>query len=210
MSFRAAAVLALSLFTAPLVGHAAQSAAQQTASQRYTTVTSGSATWVDRSTLPKTAKDRIAVLKVAMEDEITGKNAFKGDNDTPAFEIVSHGAELREVTKGGGKLSRVAASGDAAVYKVKAKDLVGGKLKTTILLPVSGHVGLADAVRYAKTNVFEIKVNGKLTKVPARGFVTDKVMELALKPGRNKITAEPYTGALMGYEEGRTIYIDVE
>jgi hypothetical protein len=209
-------LLALSLsttvaFAAPGQKGGAKQIAQQTGSKKYVTVKgSDGAAWVDRSKLPKNARDRILVLRQAMEHEITGEQDFKGDADTPAFEIVSHGPELREVTRGNGALSLVAAEHKAAVYKVKSSELTGGKLKTTLLLPVSGHVGLAEAQKYAKQNVFEVKVNGKLTRIPARGFVTEQDMDLELKPGRNVITAEPYTNALGGYVEGRTIYIDVE
>lgn len=205
--------LVFALCASPLAApyaHAAPTAAAQPA-QRYSTVkgTDG-AHWVDRSKLPSNKADRIAVLKQAMEHEITGAHAFHGDADTPAFEIVSHGPRLVEETRGNGTLSLVASEHDAAVYSVKASELQNGVLKTTLLLPVSGHVGLSQAQHYARTNVFEVKVNGVLTKVPARGFVTEQEMSLALKPGRNTITAEPYTNALGGYEEGRTIYIDVK
>lgn len=216
MRFVSTSLLALSLFTAPVLAHAGGGQkpvkqTQQLAGKRYSTVRgSDGAPWVDRAKLPKTPADRISILRQAMEHEITGADDFASKADTPAFEIVSHGAELREETRGSGTLSLVAAEHKAAVYKVKAADLSNGKLKTTLLLPVSGHVGLVEAQKYARSNVFEVKVNGKLTKIPARGFVTDHEMELELKPGRNTITAEPYTNSLGGYVEGRTIFIDVE
>lgn len=203
--------LAVSLFTAPVAfaSPASKAQAQSAKSASGYQVRRGpdNKNWLDRTLLPKTGAARIAVLKQAMEHEITGHANFSGA-DTPAFEIVSHGAPLQEQLHA--NTVSLASAHQTPVMTVKASDLVGGKLKTTFLLPVSGHVGLSEAQRYAKTNVFEIMVNGKLTKVPAQGFVTAKEMELTLKPGRNTITAEPYTGALGGYAEGRTIIIDVQ
>jgi hypothetical protein len=168
------------------------------------------ATWVDRSKLPRTARERIQVLHEAMEHELIGAQDWKEGSNTPAFEIVSHGPALREETRANGTLSLVAAEHKAAVYKLKAADLQNGRLKTTFLLPLAGYVGLSEAQRYQRPNLFDIRVNGRLTRVPARGFVTDQELELELAPGRNMITAEPYTNALGGYVEGRTVYIDVE
>jgi len=212
MSSFVRAFLALSIFTAP-AAFAAPVTKAVAVQAVHSSVTAyhlrrgpDNKHWVDRTLLPPTGTPRVAALKLAMEHEITGHANFTGA-DTPAFELISHGAAFTE-TLHGNKISPAAAHQTPSI-SLRASELAGGKLKATFLLPVSGHVGLAEARRYARSNVFEIRVNGRLTKVPARGFVTDHAMELSLKPGRNTITVEPYTSSLGGYVEGRTLHVDV-
>src|SRR5688572_8421349 len=166
--------IALSLFTTYGLAHAAggqrQAAQQKQPSQQSASGFRLSSSngqrlyavngkgWVVRASLPAngpaTAAKRIAALKQSMEDEIEGVGHFKGDADTPAFEIVSHNANLKQIAEAGYGSDNAKGNGGVARYQVKASELKGGKLDMTVLLPVSGHVGLNNAQDYAKTNVF--------------------------------------------------------
>jgi hypothetical protein len=171
--------------------------------------------WVDRTSLPghgAKAAERIKALKQSMEDEIEGTGHFVKEEDTPAFEIVSHGAHLKQVSEAGYGSDNNGTNKGVARYQVKASELgPGHTLDVTKLLPVSGHVGLSNAQTYAKTNVFRTKINdGAWENVPASGkYVTEKRVTLTLKPGMNKIMMEPYAGGHGGYDQGRTIEIEV-
>jgi hypothetical protein len=171
--------------------------------------------WVVRSSLPAngpaTAADRIKALRQSMEDEIEGAGHFKGDADTPAFEIVAHNATLQQTSEAGYGSANANHNGGVARYQVKASDLKGGKLDMTVMLPVSGHVGLSNAQDYAKTNFFRLQVNGgKWESISAKGtYVTEIKRSVALKPGLNTFMMEPYAGGFGGYSQGRTVEIEV-
>jgi hypothetical protein len=171
--------------------------------------------WVVRSSLPAngpaTAAARIKALRQSMEDEIEGVGHFKGDADTPAFEIVAHNAALKQVHEAGYGSDNAKGNGGVARYQVKASDLKGGKLDMTVMLPVSGHVGLSNAQDYAKTNVFRLQVNGgKWESIPSKGkYVTEIKRSVSLKPGVNTFMMEPYSGGFGGYSQGRTVEIEV-
>jgi hypothetical protein len=222
--------IALSLFTTYGLAHAAggqrqssqpkQSAQQSAAGFRQSSATGQrlyvvSKGWVVRTSLPAngpaTAAERIRVLKQSMEDEIEGVGHFKGDADTPAFEIVSHNANLKQIAEAGYGSDNAKGNGGVARYQVKASELKGGKLDMTVLLPVSGHVGLSNAQDYAKTNVFRLQVNGgSWESIPAKGkYVTEIKRSVALKPGLNTFMMEPYSGGFGGYSQGRTVEIEV-
>jgi hypothetical protein len=147
---------------------------------RMKTAPNGGYVWVDRSSLPghgQQAKQRIAALTQAMEDEITGHQGFSGHADTPAFEVVSHHADLVQTAEAGYGGGNAGQNGGIAAYAVKQSDLKPGNvLETTLLLPVSGHVGLSNAKSYASTNVFRVSVNGGAwQEVRAQGkYVTAK------------------------------------
>ncbi len=187
-------------------------ASSATGARKYSVNAKG---WVVRNALPansgKTAAQRIAVLKESMEDEIEGGGHFKGENDTPAFEIVSHGPTLHQVAEAGYAGENEHQNGGVARYQVKAAELTGGKLDVSVLLPVSGHVGISSAQNYANTNVFRLQHNGGAWEsVPAKGaYVTEVKRSLTLKPGVNTIMMEPYAGGFGGYSQGRTVEIEV-
>ncbi len=170
--------------------------------------------WVVRASLPghqAQAAQRIAALKQSMEDEIEGVGHFQNDADTPAFEVVAHNANLHQIAEAGYGGANSKHNGGVARYQVKAGDLKGGALDLTVLLPVSGHVGLSSAQQYAKSNVFRLQVNGgKWENVAAKGqYITEKALQLKLNPGLNTIMMEPYAGGFGGYTQGRTVEIEL-
>jgi len=88
----------------------------------------------------------------------------------------------------------------------------GANLDLLALLPVSGHVGLANAMRYASTNRYNLTIvepNGQQTMLPkiaTTGFVTQKDLSIALKPGTTRLLFWPDgSGGVSGYPQGRTI-----
>jgi hypothetical protein len=140
-----------------------------------------------------------------MTDEILGQGAFKSHADTPALELIAHHGALTQTLE-------VDEYRQGARYEIAATDLNGGKLKATLLLPVSGHVGLAQANQYKNTNVYNLVLNGRsLGKVSAKDYVTEHKLELSLKPGRNLVEFWPDgSGGVGGYKGGRQIEIDVK
>jgi hypothetical protein len=179
-------------------------------------VKSGGAPYVDRSALPghgPHAAQRIGALRQAMEDEITGVHGFAGRADTPAFELVSTHAQLHQIAEAGYGSDNVTANGGVAAYRVRATDLLPGhRLGAVLLLPVSGHTGPGSAETYARTNRYQVQVNGgPWITVPSEGrYVTEKRLDLTLRPGRNEIRMEPYQGGWGGYTQGRTVHVDVD
>lgn len=87
-----------------------------------------------------------------------------------------------------------------------------GTMDLVALLPVSGHVGLAEAKQYAASNQYNITIthadgtNQQVGKTTSTGFVTEKQIGLKLKPGTTRIEfwADGSAG-VGGYTAGRRI-----
>lgn len=130
-------------------------------------------------------------------------------NATPPVEIVgsSPGARLTQTR------TPIYKKGQTAAFDVSG--VPDGHLSLTALLPVSGHVGFAEAQRYAQSNVYNIKITHPdgsvetLARVKATGFVTEAPIDLKLKPGKTIIQAwADGSAGVGGYRAGREIELN--
>jgi hypothetical protein len=150
--------------------------------------------------LPPATTTRVGQLERSMEHSI--KNGA-----TPFLEIVPAraGVRMRQTSWPNYK------TGEIARFEVSGLDK-SGKLDLVALLPVSGHVGRAEADRYAKSNQYNLVVTHAdgtrqaLPKVASTGYVTQKDLGLSLKPGKTSIEfwADGSAG-VGGYVAGRRI-----
>jgi hypothetical protein len=89
--------------------------------------------------------------------------------------------------------------------------LRGGSFPVTALLPVSGHVGQAEAARGARTNVYSVEIEyadgtRETMRVNATGLVTDALLDLKLEKGTNYVRFHPEgSGGVGGFRSGREI-----
>jgi len=165
----------------------------------------GHYTTLDRSSLPSDPAKRVAVLKQAMEDEIFSRGEFANHGgENPPFEVVAAG--LKETRPSSGEQQH-------AIYELPASALKNGRIDATFLLPVSGHVSSSSTENYARTNQYNIVVNGRaLNKVAAGGaYVKEHAEPIALNAGMNKLELWPDgSGGVYGYPAGRIIEIHVK
>ena len=102
------------------------------------------------------------------------------------------------------------------VYEVSGAKVADGKLKGTLLLPVSGHAGSENADKWRTTDTYDLYIKdaaGKQTFL-AKGaksldYVTHHELEVPLKKGE-KVSlyySRSGSGGPGGYPEGRTIDI---
>ena len=182
-----------------------RSASVSSSTASYSVVPRGHCEYVVRTQLPSAPHDRLKVLKAAMTDEILGRGNFQNGGDTPAFELISHGVPMRQTKE-------VDEYTQGARYEIDQAHLSAGSMQATLLLPVSGHVGRAEAKRYRRTNQYNLVLNGStLAKVAANDYVTELPVTLSLQPGRNLIEFWPDgSGGVGGFQGGREIEIDVK
>jgi hypothetical protein len=129
-------------------------------------------------------------------------------NATPPFAIIhmNDGARVRQTRQSSYK------QGITARFEVSG--LAGGAFPVTALLPVSGHVGQAEAARYARTNVYSVEIEyadgtSETMRVNATGYVTEKLLDLKLKKGTNFVRFFPEgSGGVGGFRSGREIELE--
>lgn len=147
------------------------------------------------------ARGTVQAYKSSMESSIMAKA-------TPPFALVpSGGATMTQTRSAHYKENRTAA------FNVSGAK--GGKLSLTALLPVSGHVGVSQAQGYAKSNQYNLVIKHgdgsveRLPKVKSTGLVTEKPLNLQLKPGKTTIQfwADGSAG-VGGYKAGREIELN--
>lgn len=132
-------------------------------------------------------------------------------NATPPFQLVhmAAGARVRQTRQPNYK------KGVTARFEVS--DLgPGGSFPVTALLPVSGHVGQAEAARYARSNVYVVEIEyadgtSQTMRVNSTGYVTEQPLELALVKGTNYVRfhAEGSAG-VGGFRSGREIELEYD
>lgn len=97
--------------------------------------------------------------------------------------------------------------------------LQGGTLQGTILLPVSGHTGKANALKWAKSDTYNLYLtNSKGVKTQlvkgakSQDVVTIHEIELPLVKGEKFALTYERSGSLgpSGFPEGRTIYFTLK
>jgi hypothetical protein len=94
--------------------------------------------------------------------------------------------------------------------------LRGGSFPVTALLPVSGHVGQAEAAQYARSNVYNVEVEyadgtTETMTVNATGYVTEKTLDLKLKKGTNYVRFHAEgSGGVGGFRSGREIELEYD
>lgn len=149
------------------------------------------------------ARQEIAAYAQMMEGSIF-------QNATPPFALVhmNAGARVRQTRQSSYK------KGITARFEVS--DLEGGSFPATALLPVSGHVGQAEAARYARTNVYNLEIEyadgtTETMRVNSTGYVTEKLLDLKLKKGTNYVRFHPDGSAgVGGFTSGREIELEYD
>lgn len=149
------------------------------------------------------ARREIAAYAQMMEGSIY-------QNATPPFSLVhmNAGATIRQTRQSSYK------QGITARFEVTG--LRGGTFPVTALLPVSGHVGQAEAARYARTNVYNVEVEyadgtTETMRVNSTGYVTEKQLDLKLKKGTNFVRFYPEgSGGVGGFRSGREIELEYD
>jgi hypothetical protein len=137
------------------------------------------------------------------------EKTIRDEQATPPFEVVAkqQGVRLRETR---------ASDYHAGIWQRVRVDgtLAGGKLDLVALLPVSGHVGWANAQSYARSNQYNVTFEAAggqevaLPRVSSTGLVTQTHLSLALKPGSNFVRFWADGSARVGgFPSGRTIEI---
>jgi hypothetical protein len=156
-----------------------------------------------RGSLRPQARREVAATSQMMQGSIF-------QNATPPFALVhmAEGTAMRQVRQSNYK------KGITARFEVSG--LAGGSFPVTALLPVSGHVGQAEAARYARTNVYNLEIEyadgtSETMQVNATGFVTEKALDLKLKKGTNYVRfwAEGSAG-VGGFRSGREIELEYD
>jgi hypothetical protein len=146
-------------------------------------------------------------VQSAATQHASGMESIIKAGATPAFVVLpkTPGVNLRQTQAAN------YGAGTHAVLHVENLP-AGASLDLLSLLPVSGHVGLANATNYARTNQYNLVVvepggqQTALPKVPTTGFVTQKDLSLSLKPGMTRLLFWPDgSGGVGGYPQGRTI-----
>ena len=126
---------------------------------------------------------------------------------TPHWAVVNvNGRVTRDVQYDYGK-------GKAGIMRVPGLG-ASGRFKVVTLLPVSGHVGWANAQKYARSNRYSLTLADEQGNVrwqgkkASTGLVTAAVFELKLQKGKNVFEFAP-DGSLGagGYLEGRRYVI---
>jgi hypothetical protein len=172
--------------------------------------------------------DRTAVDKLSkhMQAEVLGNGEFAsvGHGDIPAIDLVpAQGSNALTVLQNHNKNVDGMDYAGPAKYKVSA--LPGDKtLDFTLLCPVSGHCGEADAKAWAgldpkrpnDTNVFNVRITladgtqKTFDNLKATGYITELNLSIPLQSGKIKIEYWPEnSGGVGGYPSGRTIEITV-
>lgn len=156
-----------------------------------------------RPGLRSQARAEIAAYTQMMEGSIF-------QNATPPFALIhmTSGHTMRQVRQSSYK------QGITARFEVSG--LSGGSLPVTALFPVSGHVGQAEAARYARTNVYNVEIEyadgtSETMRINSTGFVTEKTLDLKLKKGTNfvRFYAEGSAG-VGGFRSGREIELEYD
>lgn len=151
-----------------------------------------------RPGLRSQARAEIAAYSQMMEGSIF-------QNATPPFALIhmSSGHTMRQVRQSSYK------QGITARFEVSG--LSGGSFPVTALFPVSGHVGQAEASRYARSNVYNVEIEyadgtTETMRVNSTGYVTEHALDLKLKKGTNYVRfyAEG-SGGVGGFRSGREI-----
>lgn len=149
------------------------------------------------------ARQEVAAYSQMMEGSIF-------QNATPPFALIhmNAGARVRQTRQSSYK------QGITARFEVSG--LAGGSFPVTALLPVSGHVGQAEAARYARTNVYSVEIEyadgtSETMRVNATGYVTEKLLDLKLKKGTNFVRFYPEgSGGVGGFRSGREIELEYD
>lgn len=149
------------------------------------------------------ARQEIAAYAQMMEGSIY-------QNATPPFALIhmNAGATVRQTRQSSYK------KGITARFEVSG--LAGGSFPVTALLPVSGHVGQAEAARYARTNVYSVEIEyadgtTETMRVNSTGYVTEKLLDLKLKKGTNYVRFSPEGSAgVGGFRSGREIELEYD
>lgn len=149
------------------------------------------------------ARGEIDAYAQMMEGSILG-------NATPPFTLIhmNAGARVRQTRQSSYK------QGTTARFAVSG--LAGGSFPVTALLPVSGHVGQAEAARYARTNVYSVEIEyadgtSETLRVNSTGLVTEKLLDLKLKKGTNYVRFHPEgSGGVGGFRSGREIELEYD
>lgn len=156
-----------------------------------------------RGSLRSQARGEIAATSQMMQGSIF-------QNATPPFALVhmAAGTSMRQVRQSNYK------KGITARFEVSG--LAGGSFPVTALLPVSGHVGQAEAARYARTNVYNVEIEyadgrTETMQVNASGYVTAKELDLKLVKGTNYVRfwADGSAG-VGGFRSGREIELEYD
>jgi len=149
------------------------------------------------------ARQEVAAYAQMMEGSIY-------QNATPPFALVhmNAGATIRQTRQSSYK------QGITARFEVTG--LRGASFPVTALLPVSGHVGQAEAARYARSNVYNVEVEyadgtTETMRVNSTGYVTEKQLDLKLKKGTNFVRFYPEgSGGVGGFRSGREIELEYD
>lgn len=144
------------------------------------------------------ARHEIAAYGQMMEGSIF-------QNATPPFALIhmTDGHSVRQTRQSSYK------QGITARFEVG--NLRGGSFPVTALLPVSGHVGQAEAARYARSNVYNVEIEyadgtTETLRVNSTGYVTEKLLDLRLQKGTNYVRFYPEgSGGVGGFRSGREI-----
>jgi hypothetical protein len=148
------------------------------------------------------AKQRAQIMSSMMEGAIR-------QNATPAMQVMARKdkVQLTQYESPHYKQNRTAKFRVSGLGKSGSLDLVA-------LLPVSGHVGLPNAQKWAKSNKYNVVITHAdgtrqtLPKVSSTGFVTMTGMNLKLKKGKTVIQAwADGSAGVGGYKAGREVEI---
>lgn len=148
----------------------------------------------------------IARLEKNMLDEIYARGKFKGASpETPPMELVpEEGVKASYTDRYDG--------GHPEITHIKVSGIgPSGILKATMVLPVSGHTGVANAEAWAKTDTYTLLIGTKaiVKNVKSLDLVTKHEVEIPLKIGSNEVFYERSgSGGVGGYPEGRTIVVE--
>ena len=154
-----------------------------------------------RSQASSRAKVEVAMYKQVMNNAIA-------QNATPPFFLVANkdGVKMSQTRQGNYKKNVTPA------YKVDGL-AKSGELSLTALLPVSAHTGQAQ--QFAKSNKYNITVTHadgtvqKINKVASTGLITEKSLNLKLKPGKTVVNMWPDGSAgVGGFKAGREIELN--
>ena len=180
------------------------SATQQRQQQRTRTVNRARPVVRQQRTATQSAA---AKVNVAMYKQVMN-NAIK-QQATPPFFLVANkdGHALTQTRQGNYKKSITPA------YTVSGLS-ASGSMSLTALLPVSAHTGQAE--QFAKSNTYSMVVKHadgtvqKLAKVSSTGLVTEKALNLKLKPGKTIVQMWPDGSPLRvdGFKAGREIELN--
>ncbi|MBT8493975.1 MAG: hypothetical protein KJO07_13055 [Deltaproteobacteria bacterium] len=147
------------------------------------------------------AKVEVAMYKQVMNNAIAQKA-------TPPFFLVANkdGVKMTQTRQGNYKKNVTPA------YKVDGLSK-SGDFSVTALLPVSAHTGQAQ--QFAKSNKYNITVTHadgtvqKINKISSTGLVTEKALNLKLKPGKTVVNMWPDGSAgVAGFKAGREIELN--